>query len=69
MDWFGIYRNHTPITEELADYIRRVTLREPAHEAHRKPPFTRVLAAGRALAIIGLETEPSDFGGWFRNAP
>ena len=21
--------NHTPITEELADYIRRVTLREP----------------------------------------
>ena len=25
-----MYRNHTPITEELADYIRRVTLRELA---------------------------------------
>jgi predicted O-methyltransferase YrrM len=29
MDWFGMSRNHTPITEELAEYIRRVTLREP----------------------------------------
>src|ERR1035438_9203023 len=39
MDWFGMYRNHTPITEELAAYIRRVTLREPAHGAHREPPL------------------------------
>ena len=29
MDWFGMSLTHTPITEELADYVRRVTLREP----------------------------------------
>jgi caffeoyl-CoA O-methyltransferase len=29
MDWSGMSLNHTPITDELADYVRRVTLREP----------------------------------------
>src|ERR1035437_5387822 len=29
IDWSDMSLNHTPITEELADYVRRVTLREP----------------------------------------